>query len=589
MTKLARVIWLALILIATIVCAKWNVPAPRWPRQQPGGPKLLLLVVFDQMRGDYLQRWYDLYSPDGFRKLTSEGTWFTNCHYPYSMTVTGAGHATLGTGCTPSQHGIIENDWFDRNEGRMVYCASLGMRYATVPPTTRRSLTYVGGGSPERLLVPTVGEVVKSATHQRGKVIGISLKDRGAILPTGRGADICYWFDDNGGNFVTSEYYADRLPRYMTRFNTLKLANRWFDQPWTRFRSDLDYVTYSGPDDVQGEGPGIMQGRTFPHSMNGGDRTTTQRFYDAVYTSPYGNELTWAAARMLIDNEKLGQGDATDYLVISYSSNDAIGHVWGPDSQEVLDVTLRSDLIVAEMIRFLDTKLGRDRYLMVMSADHGICQLPEVARKEGKDAGRINAGQEVADLEKYLSSQYGLHGKWIEAPPGAGIYLRYSTLRNAEKSRMEIENAVAGWLKRRPYVEAVYTRSQLLSGGSLDSIGQAVRASFHPSRSGDVFPVLKPNYFLSKYLFGVMHGSPHDYDTHVPLVVFGAGVNSAKRDELISPQAAAVILADSIGQRLVNSQVKVPDELWETQSNAERESLGRRSVELARQPIEQRR
>lgn len=562
MTKFARVIWLAVILVAALVCLTWNVPVARTPHQQPGGPKLLMLVVFDQMRGDYLERWYDLFSPDGFRKLTSEGTWFTNCHYPYSMTVTGAGHATLGTGCTPSQHGIIENDWFDRNEGRMVYCATLGTRYRMVPPSERRTATLANGGSPERLLVPTVGEIVKAATHQRGKVIGISLKDRGAILPTGRGADICYWFDDYGGNFVSSEYYTDRLPRYMTRFNNQKLASRWFDQPWARLRSDLDYVQYAGPDDVQGEGPGIKQGRSFPHSMNGGDKTISQRFYDAVYTSPYGNELTWSAARANIENERLGQRDTTDYLVISYSSNDAVGHVWGPDSQEVLDVTLRSDLIMAEMIRFLDSKLGRDRYLIVMSADHGIGRLPEVVRKEGGEAGRINAEREVAALEEYLTSHFGRHGRWIEAATGSGLYLRFSTLKNAGKTRTEVENMIVAWLKSRPYMQEVFTRTELLSHETLDPIGEKVRASFYPARSGDIFPVLKPNYFLSKYLFGVTHGSPHEFDTHVPLIVFGAGVNSAKRDELISPQAAAVILTDSIGQRLSNSRVQVPDELF---------------------------
>jgi hypothetical protein len=348
----------------------------------------------------------------------------------------------------------------------------------------------------------------------------------------------------------------------MARFNTLKFADHWAKTSWNRLRSDIDYERFAGPDDVASEGTGVKQGRTFPHPMNGGEKTIGPKFYDAVYTSPFGNELTWAAAQTVIENEHLGEDDATDFLTISYSSNDAIGHSWGPDSQEVLDVTLRSDLIMADMIRYLDEKIGRDNYLLVLSADHGVCPLPEVAFAHSLPGKRVDGSQVTAEIEKLLTQRFGKNGKWIEALTGSGYYLRAAALRSAGKTRTEVEEVIATWLRQQPFVEAVYTRTQLLSEAALDALGRSVRASFHPARSGDVIPIIKPYHIFSKYLTGTTHGSPHGYDTHVPLVVFGADVVPGKHDERISPQAAAVILAQSIGQRLQQSLVEAPEELF---------------------------
>lgn len=522
-------------------------------------PKLLVLVVFDQMRGDYLQRWSHLYGTDGFNLLTREGAWFTNCHYPYSMTVTGAGHATLGTGCVPAQHGIIENDWYDRTIAKSVNCATLGDRYHLIPEGTKRK---TNGGTPERLLVPSLGDMVKEATHSKGKVIGLSLKDRGGILPTGAKADMCFWFDSSVGAFVSSDYFAGNLPSYMTAFNNTKYADKWFGKDWDRFRRDISYTDCVGPDDVTGEGSGTKQGRTFPHPMTGGEAAVGPKFYSAVYSSPMGNDLLWAAAQVVLDNEKLGRNEQTDYLVISYSSNDAVGHTWGPDSQEVLDVTLRSDRIVAEMIQYLDKNVGRANYVLAMSADHGICPLPDVAKSKGLDAGRIDSSKEIAALEIALNAKYPTTGKWVEAIAGAGLYLNTRTIKASGRSQEEVESAVAAWFKERPYVQDVYTRTQLVKNRDLPPLGIQCRNSFHPDRSGDIMPLLKPYWFLSKYSSGTTHGSPNQYDTHVPLVFFGGGIRSGKHDQRVSPQLAAVTLAHSIGQRMKNSTVEIVPEVF---------------------------
>lgn len=526
-------------------------------------PKLLVLVVFDQLRGDYFDRWGKLFGADGFNKLTSEGAWFTNCHYPYSMTVTGAGHATLGTGCIPAQHGIIENDWYDRSVAANVYCATFGERYKMIPEGAKSKSGKAEGGSPTRLMVPALGDYVKAATGAKGKVIGLSLKDRGGVLPAGMKADLCFWYDNNASAFVTSNYYTDTLPAYMAQFNEKKLADQWFNKDWTKLRSDIDYTMYSSIDDAPGEGDGIKQGRVFPHRMTGGEVKPGAKFYDAVYSSPMGNDLTWAAAQVILENEKLGQHDqSTDYLVVSYSSNDSVGHIWGPDSQEVLDVTLRSDRIIAEMISYLDAKVGRGNYVLALSADHGVSPTPESARKQGHEGGRVDAAKLVLELELFLKSKYNSTGRWIEAISGAGVYLNHQTIKQAGQKQEEVEKVIADWFMTKPYASEVFTRTQMVSGAELSPVGKMVKKSFLSERSGDVMPAFKPYWFLSKYTTGTTHGSPNEYDTHVPLVFFGGNTVPGKRAERVSPQLAAVGLAHTVGQKVKDSDVSLPEGLF---------------------------
>ncbi len=261
-------------------------------------PRLAVLVIFDQMRGDYLPRWEKLFGERGFRRLQQEGAWFTNCHYPYSDTFTSVGHASIVTGCSPSEHGIIENDWYDRTLGKDVSCVVMG-RYERVPPVprtdpisaTEQKRIAKTSVSPERMLAPGLGDALKEATGSKGRVVAVSLKDRSAVLPAGRHPDACYWFDNRDGIFVTSTYYRLQLHPWVAEFNQTRPADRWFGKAWERFRPDLEYAFYSGPDDVAAEGRGFGQERTFPHPMTGGKTKISEDYYQAVVTSPYGNEL----------------------------------------------------------------------------------------------------------------------------------------------------------------------------------------------------------------------------------------------------------------------------------------------------------
>jgi predicted AlkP superfamily pyrophosphatase or phosphodiesterase len=552
-----------LILLVSIVFANCGCSVAHISDAAPAPekPKLAVLIVFDQFRGDYLTRWNDLYGDDGFHRLEKDGAWFQNCHYPYSLTVTAAGHASLATGCSPNTHGIIGNEWFDRVSGDAITSVDSD-RYERVPASSaeptkeddKSDMSIVPkrkGVSPARLLAPTLGDALKDATGGKAKVVSLSFKDRSAALPGGRMPDACYWLDGTEGIFVTSTYYRDRPHDWVDEFNKSRIADRWFGKDWTKLNPDLDYEKYSGPDDVVGEGKGVFQGRTFPHPMTGGLKKPTKAYYGALFCSPFGNDLLLELAERAIDSEKLGAGDSTDLLCISFSSNDAVGHVWGPDSQEVLDTTLRSDLIVKELLAHLDEKVGKGKYVLAMSADHGVCPLPEVSHDQGKDSSRVDIVLLDKKATAFLDEEYGAaEGKerWFEKGGVVWGYLNHALLEKRGLKQAEVEQALADWLEKQPGIQKVFTRTQLVKGlPKDDSLGQSVLKSFSPGRSGDLVIIPKPYTLIWEKLLGTGHGTPHEYDTHVPLLIFGPGVKPGIYKDAITPQAAPAILAKLLG------------------------------------------
>jgi hypothetical protein len=524
-------------------------------------PRLAVLVVFDQLRGDYLTRWQDLFGAGGFRRLQTHAAWFRDCHYPYALTVTGAGHASLLTGCTPAVHGIVANDWFERAEGGSVYCVEC-RRSQRVPPLPAADGGVPGAGkrgdggvSPDRLLVPTLADSLKEATAGRGRVVSLSLKDRSAILTVGPRADACYWFDVSDGRFVTSTCYRDQPHAWVTAFNGQGRAERWRGREWTRCRPDLDYARYSGPDDGPGEGRGVQvrdrqgnvlaeQGICFPHPFPDG------RYYDALYNSPQGNELLLELVKVAVVAEDLGRDDAPDLLSVSFSSNDPIGHTWGSDSQEVLDVTLRTDRLLRELLTFLDQRVGVGNYALVLTADHGVCPLPEAAATHGHAARRIDPKELTQQAGAFLDATFGSGpGSWFEAAPYPWLYLDADTARRRGTTVAAVEAALADWYPRQPGIRAAYTRTGLQTGvPDEDEIGQRVRRSFHPERCGEVY-VLQEPYCLFTSAFGragTTHGTPYPYDTHVPLLAYGPGFPPGPNDEPAVPQQAAALLAHGL-------------------------------------------
>ena len=507
-------------------------------------------MVIDQFRGDYLQQQGDLFEKGGFKRLMTEGAWFQNCHYPYANTLTGPGHATLATGCLPAKHGIVANDWYDRRSGT-VYCATMP-RYQQTPAPLGKPGKDKGASSPERLLSPTLADGLKAATHGRGRVVALSLKDRSSVLPGGHRPDICYWLDKDG-RFVTSTYYRERPHAWVTAFNNSGTADRWLGTTWNRLRPDLDYASRASRDDAPGEGEGIYQGVAFPHPLAGGPKKLKRNYYSALANSPFGNDLLLAITRRAIEEEKLGGRGTPDLLSVSFSSNDLIGHTWGPDSQEVLDATLRTDLIIKELLELLDKKVGKGKYALAVTADHGICPLPEASRAAGRVARRILPDQLRKGAEEYLNQMFpgksggGKSAQWIESSISNMIYLNRTLVSARGVEQAKVESALAAWLARQRGIHSAWTRTDVAGRFGEDPITRRVRASFHPERSGDVMLVLQPYHLMTALNSGTNHGSPHDYDRHVPLVVFGPGIKPGIRRDPVSPEAAPVVLARSLG------------------------------------------
>jgi hypothetical protein len=546
-----------LALAAVAVFAAVSIAQPPAPRPKV---KLAVVVFFDQMRGDYLDKWRPLFGEGGFKRLQDEGAWFTDCHYPYGVTTTGPGHASVLAGCSADRHGIVNNTWFDRETRSRVYCCQppLPERCTAVPPRPAAAKgekveDTISPGSPDRMLVPTLADSLKESAG--GRVFGLSLKNRSAILPAGKRPDGAYWFD---GRFVTSTYYRGAVPAWVAAFNQSGKAESYFGKDWTRFRPDLDYEKYSGPDDGPGEGKGKAQGKTFPHPTTGGKDKPGKEYYETLATSPYGSELLLAFAKACVEAEQLGHHEAPDLLTVSFSSNDLIGHAYGPDSQEVLDVTLRSDALMADFLAFLDAKVGKGNYALVVTADHGVCPNPEVSAAKGLDAKRISPTKLLLGAERALRDAYGTpagtedrvakdRNLWIEAIATPYVYLNQRLLKARHIDPDEAAGKLAEWVRQQDGVFRAYTRRQLLGDPAGDEVLALMKKSYHPARGGDLVVVLKPYYLLDTYAVGTTHGTPHEYDRHVPLLVYGPGVPGGRRAEKVVPQQASAIMAHFLG------------------------------------------
>ncbi len=553
--------------------------------------KLAVLVVFDQMRGDYLEKWRGLFGQGGFARLQSEGAWFTHCYYPYATTTTGPGHSSMLTGTCGDRHGIINNSWYDIKEGAVVTCAGSN-RYKLVPsppavaPDPKATKDTKDSkskpkevGNPERLLAETVGDVLRFS-HPNSKIFGFSLKDRSAVLPLGKHPHGAYWFDER---FVTSNYYADGVHPWVESFNNLSSsgnlegANRWFGKDWTPVLAGNECFEWLDPVVRIGTGQSAKDSQepAFRHPNTGGKIKPGKEYYEHLANSPFGNDLLLELAMSCVTSEQLGKHNTPDLLVVSFSSNDLIGHAWGPDSPEVLDVSVRSDAIMANLLSFLDAQVGKDQYLLAITADHGICPLVEVS-KERKilDAERVDLKEMQQAIETHLTKCFGSSGngkesgkkrRWIEAfgEPASfpWLYFNKTLLESVGRTREEAARATSEFLATHPNVGRAFTRADLEKDfPGNDMIGRRVQRSYYPDRSGDLYILLKP-YCLpmegsrkvaSMKTLGTTHGTPYNYDTHVPLLVYGPGINGGVRTEPIAPQATAAIFSRWLGLRLPN-------------------------------------
>lgn len=480
----------------------------------PSHPKLVVGIVIDQMRYDYLYRFSNLYGENGFKKLMGQGSNFTFAHFNYVPTVTAVGHTSIYTGTTPYFHGIIANNWYDRTNKKMIYCT----KDSTVQTVGGEDAN--GEESPKRLLSTTITDQLKLATNKKSKVIAISIKDRASILPGGHMPDAAYWYDPANGNFISSTYYMKDLPDWVKKFNNRKLAEKYMSSGWY-LSSPLDKYETNLPDQQPFETDVFSEGKkTFPHSFN---KLTLKEKYDKIRSTPYGNNILADFAKAVLDNEDPGKkGNYTDFLAISFSSTDYIGHAYGPNSVEVEDTYVKLDSILASLLKELDKQVGEGNYLLFLTADHAVAENPQFLQERNIPAGWFDPAVIKDSLRSFTRNTYQNPGI-LENVSNKQIYLNYNVAASLGLQLTDVRNAYASYIRRTfPSIAQIYTRSDLDKLTAYRTSPNLVLNGFNPVRSGDVAFELQPSYqYGSGTGEATTHGASYNYDTHVPLIFYG--------------------------------------------------------------------
>lgn len=498
-------------------------------------PKLVVGIVVDQMRYDFLYRYWDKYSDDGFKRLLREGFSFENNQYNYVPTYTGPGHASVYTGTTPATHGIVGNDWYNCETGLNMYCTS------DQKVNTIGSGSVAGQMSPNNLLATTITDELRLATNKGSKVIGVCLKDRGSILPAGHMPNAAYWYDGSTGGWITSTYYAEKLPAWVESFNNQKTAEKYLSQPWNTLLPLAEY-SQSTPDDNEFENPFSGEMRpVFPHDLPKLRGTT----FDILRQTPFGNSYTKDFAMETIKQEKMGQGNFTDFLALSFSATDYVGHQFGPNSVEIEDTYLRLDRDLAEFLKFLDKQLGKKNVLVFLTADHGGAHVPNFLASNKLPAGSNSPVLLRDSLEKHLQKNFG-PGNWISAYVNQQVYLNRNIIQSKKVDLKAVQQKAAAFLQRNPAVARVITAEELrLSQWDNGLLGMMQRG-YYPNRSGDILVAYQPGW-LEGYggvaTKGTSHGTAGRYDTHVPLIFYGWNVKKGQSHDEVHITDIAPTLA----------------------------------------------
>jgi len=474
-------------------------------------PKLVVGIIVDQMRQEYLYRFQDKYGDDGFKRLMGEGFNFKNAHFNYVPTKTAPGHASVYTGSTPAIHGVIGNNWYNKEIKEEIYCAGDDSE------NTVGSDSDKGKMSPRNLLTTTISDEVRLSSQMRSKVVGISVKDRGAIFPAGHTGE-AYWYDKKTGDFITSTYYMDKLPGWVRGFNEKKRADYFLSQSWEPVAS-LDDYWESIADDNKYEAGIEKDTPTFPYPLKKGE-------YWMVPETPFGNDIVAEMALEALEKTELGKDASTDVLAISFSSTDYIGHGFGPNSKEIEDTYIRLDRNLAQILAKLDEKVGKGNYTVFLTADHAVAEVPQYLIDSSVPAGYFDVSQ-VKGLNDSISEKFG-EGQWIEDISNEQIFLNRAAVLNNNKDLHEVQNYTAHLLLEMKGIAKVYP-AHLINGMDYNAGGikGLLARGYNQKRSGDVLVVFEPGW-MGPRSKGTTHGSAYTYDTHVPMLWYGAGVKKGE-------------------------------------------------------------
>jgi predicted AlkP superfamily pyrophosphatase or phosphodiesterase len=526
-------------------------------------PKLVVGIVIDQMRFDQLKKYENKFSEGGFKRLQREGFSFKNTTFDYIPTFTAPGHASIYTGTVPAYHGIVGNSWYDRKQKRV---------RGNVEDTT---VTIVGsqvanpyGASPKNLMTTTISDELRQGSNFRSKVISVSLKDRGAILPGGHTANGAYWVDvdTSPGYFVSSTYYMDDLPQWVKTFNKQEKANAFLNTTWNTLFPVADYVESDPDDNVYEPALGGKPSPTFPYDF----KTMREKYkergteYQLLLVSPAGNTLITEFATQAIANENLGMGTATDMINISYSVTDVVGHTFGPQSVEIQDIYLRLDKEIERLLNYLDQKVGLGQYILFLTSDHGVVPVAAYLKAHKLPAGVVRVKRYTLAIESYLNTKYG-NKPWIEHYDEDQIYLNRSVISESKLELNGVQQELADFLVGLEGIQSALTAHHLQNFDYSKGLNNKLQNGFDPQRSGDILLTYDPGSVQNanpdlpiSRVKGTTHGTGYGYDSHVPMLWFGAGIPQGVSVRPVAPTDIAPSLAMFLDLQLPSGSVGQP-------------------------------
>ena len=508
-------------------------------------PKLVVGIVLDQMRWDYLYRYYERY-PDngGFKRLLHEGFACENTMIPYAPTITACGHSVVYSGSVPAITGIVGNSWWDKAQQRTVYCTE-DTAVSTVGSNSKQ-----GKMSPRNMLVTTIADELRLATNFKSKVVGVAIKDRGAILPAGHSANAAYWYDNSAGKWISSTYYMTALPAWATSFNQRNLPDSYYSKGWSLLYPANTYQQ-STADDKPYEAKTF--GNAFPFDL----KKYRGKDYGKINTTYHGNEMTLEFAKAALAGESLGADAITDLLAISFSSPDYIGHSFGPNSLEAEDAMLRIDRSLGNFLDYLDLKIGKGQYTVFLTADHGAAHIPEFMQENNLPGGRVFTGKLVDKLNKSLEQIYKIN-KIIVSDDNYQLHLDHGKLEAANIATSEILAWLKKELSKEPGIDRTFTLDELNLIPLPEKIRTAINMGYHPARNGDLQILLKPGYIDAYGTTGTTHGLWNPYDSHIPLLWYGWGIKKGKTYRETYMTDIAPTLAALLKIQMPSGSVGVP-------------------------------
>ncbi len=511
-------------------------------------PKLIVGIVVDQMRNDYIYRYWDRYGAGGFKRLVNEGYHFKNAHYNYIPTYTGPGHCSIYTGATPRVHGIIANDWFVKGSSTTMYCCEDTL-VRTIGSPSKSGLM-----SPKNQLSTTIGDELKMSSNQKAKVFAVALKDRSSILPAGHAANAAFWFDDSTGNFISSSWYVSELPQWLNNFNANKPVKTYLEKSWTTLYPIETYTSSIGDENRYESSPNKKEKAVFPYDYK---TQIEKNKFGVIKATPYGNSITKDIAIECLKNEKLGKGTETDLFCISFSSTDIVAHSYGPRAIEVEDIYLRLDKDLEELLTALDKEVGKNNYTVFLTADHGGADVPNHLLDNKIPGGYLKEDKLVKKIKTYFQSTYA-DSLLFGSLSNEQVYLNEKRIADHKLNKDEVENKLVDFLISINGIAEAYP-SKVLKNEAFDKndLRALLQNGYNHKLSGNVCFVYNPAWmdYAEK---GTTHGAGYNYDTHVPVIFYGNGIKKGETFDYITITQIAPTICELLRINQPNSTIANP-------------------------------